>query len=177
LHQFISETCVTITDKPSIQNLHRTAVIDAAFQHDYLLHAILALSALHLFRKDLERPSAETSPNEESQRSQSPISPQTETYLLAGRQHHNRALQSLHENLPTLNRENCHAMFVALGLVFLGFRPYIVTESSIINLDPLSLPPQRLVITLKFQYCYKVRYLRHHHHPTPHHHGYLSPAT
>jgi hypothetical protein len=53
-HQFTSETYMSITDNLNIDKLYRIKIIDTAFQYDYLLHAVLAVAAFHLFRTGLK---------------------------------------------------------------------------------------------------------------------------
>jgi hypothetical protein len=50
LHNFSTSTCYTITRVPEIRNIWRISVPQLAFSHDFVMHAILALSALHLAR-------------------------------------------------------------------------------------------------------------------------------
>ncbi|KAN0094167.1 hypothetical protein V8E51_017351 [Hyaloscypha variabilis] len=111
LHQFTSETYISITEKPNIHKLYRTKVIDTGFQYNYLLHSVLAVTAFHLFRTELKAQNPEGHPH--NQQFESFSNPQVEKYLAAGHKHHNRALQSLHLNLPNITQENCHAIFVA----------------------------------------------------------------
>jgi hypothetical protein len=45
---------MSITDNLNIDKLYRIKIIDTAFQYDYLLHAVLAVAAFHLFRTGLK---------------------------------------------------------------------------------------------------------------------------
>ena len=48
LHHFTTETCYTLSDRPESHELWRVTVPQVAFEHDFLMRGILAISALHL---------------------------------------------------------------------------------------------------------------------------------
>ena len=48
LHHFITETCMTLSDRSESHHLWRVVVPQIAFEHHYLMRGILAISALHL---------------------------------------------------------------------------------------------------------------------------------
>lgn len=48
LHHFTTETCFTLSDRPESHELWRVNAPQVAFQHDFLMRGILAISALHL---------------------------------------------------------------------------------------------------------------------------------
>lgn len=48
LHHFTTETCYTLSDRPESHELWRVNALQVAFQHDFLMRGILAISALHL---------------------------------------------------------------------------------------------------------------------------------
>ncbi|KAG8534202.1 uncharacterized protein KY384_001046 [Bacidia gigantensis] len=48
LHHFVTETCMTLSDREESHNIWRLVVPQIAFQHDFLMRGILAISALHL---------------------------------------------------------------------------------------------------------------------------------
>ena len=48
LHHFTTETCFTLSDRPSSHELWRLNAPQVAFRHDCLMRGILAISALHL---------------------------------------------------------------------------------------------------------------------------------
>ncbi len=48
LHHFITETCFTLSDRGASHELWRVNAPQVAFQHDFLMRGILAISALHL---------------------------------------------------------------------------------------------------------------------------------
>jgi hypothetical protein len=50
LHHFTTETCYTLSDRPESHDLWRVNAPQVAFQHDFLMRGILAISALHLSR-------------------------------------------------------------------------------------------------------------------------------
>lgn len=48
LHHFTTETCMTLSDRAQSHHLWRLTVPQIAFQHEFLMRSILAISALHL---------------------------------------------------------------------------------------------------------------------------------
>ncbi|OKL62286.1 hypothetical protein UA08_02497 [Talaromyces atroroseus] len=46
LHHFTANTCPSLTSSPDVQHLWATTVVQMALQHRFLLHGVLALSAL-----------------------------------------------------------------------------------------------------------------------------------
>ena len=48
LHQFTTETCFTLSDRPESHALWQVTVPQEAFKHPFLMRGILAVSALHL---------------------------------------------------------------------------------------------------------------------------------
>jgi hypothetical protein len=58
LHFWSTHTCFTLSEKPDKHRLWQYIVPQLAFKHDFLLHGILALAALHLSRTQPERKDA-----------------------------------------------------------------------------------------------------------------------
>lgn len=50
LHHYTTATYLTLVDGPSSQLAWQVSVVQEAFSHDFLMHGILAISALHLAR-------------------------------------------------------------------------------------------------------------------------------
>ena len=48
LHHFTTQTCFTLSDRPESHALWQVTVPQIAFEHDFLMRGILAISALHL---------------------------------------------------------------------------------------------------------------------------------
>ncbi|PVH71602.1 hypothetical protein DL98DRAFT_577304 [Cadophora sp. DSE1049] len=55
LHHFCTSTSVTMHNDPSMIRLWSTTVPQIGFLHDFVMHGILALSALHIAHGDLKR--------------------------------------------------------------------------------------------------------------------------
>lgn len=48
LHHFTTQTCFTLSDRPASHEIWRVDAPQVAFQHDFFMRGILAISALHL---------------------------------------------------------------------------------------------------------------------------------
>jgi hypothetical protein len=55
LHFYTTTTSLTLSNRPDLQRIWQQVVPQIAFTHDFLLHGILALSALHLAHSQPER--------------------------------------------------------------------------------------------------------------------------
>lgn len=55
LHFYTTTTSLTLSNRPELQRIWQNVVPQIAFTHDFLLHGILAFSALHLARSQPER--------------------------------------------------------------------------------------------------------------------------
>jgi hypothetical protein len=103
LHHYSTATYSTLTDRTDIRHLWRTAVPLAAFEHDFLLHSMLSVAALHL---------ATEQPNRWAQ------------HMDAAIRHHNLALPKYRSSLDRIDSRNCSALFACSTLVVvyaLGF--------------------------------------------------------
>ncbi len=90
LHQFTTVTCFSLSNIPSKQNIWQVDVPREAMSHQFLLHALLAIAAVHLMY---------LSPTERH------------LYEKAASNHRNLALSM---SIPALNKvtpDNCHALF------------------------------------------------------------------
>lgn len=91
MHHYTESTCFEMSDNPDHLKVWQHNIPEIAFQHRFVLHGILALSALHLRRgKDLEEA--------------------TELLHVA----HSHQAQALAEFIPLLSSltdDNCHALF------------------------------------------------------------------
>ena len=101
LHHFTTETCYTLSDRRESHQLWRITVPQVAFQHDFLMRGILAISALHL----------------------SCLRPDRQTYWghVAAKQQ-DAALSSFRKIMSNMDESNCDA-FLALSslIVVYGF--------------------------------------------------------
>ena len=96
LHHFTTETCYTLSDRPESHELWRVTVPQVAFQHDFLMRGILAISALHL----------------------NCLKPDNQTYWghLAAKQQ-DAALSSFRKVMTDMNESNCDAFFALSSLI------------------------------------------------------------
>ena len=101
LHHFTTETCYTLSDRPESHELWRVIVPQVAFQHDFLMRGIMAVSALHL----------------------GCLRPDRQTYWghVAAKQQ-DAALSSFRKIMTNMDQSNCDA-FLALSslIVVYGF--------------------------------------------------------
>ncbi|KAK7702962.1 hypothetical protein SLS57_011097 [Botryosphaeria dothidea] len=101
LHQFTSSTAFTVTDGTEVQRTWKGSVIDLAFDHSFLLHSILAFSALHLAY----------------------IHPQDKAvYVNVAARHQDKALSEAHPAIADLSIHNCEAL-LAFSLLTVCYIP------------------------------------------------------
>ncbi|KAI9741721.1 MAG: hypothetical protein M1834_000106 [Cirrosporium novae-zelandiae] len=91
LHNFSTSTCITLSRSPEIRNLWRINIPQLAFSHEFVMHGILALSALHLAQFRPEK---------------------RDFYLSQATSHHETALRVATAILPCITKENCTALHV-----------------------------------------------------------------
>jgi hypothetical protein len=99
LYNFVVRTGKTLSDHEQMQECIATSLVEVGLQHDFLLHAILALSAFHL-----------------QQTSKGPSSP--DQYILAAHTHHTRALQKFSQSIKRIDSKSCHGLFGCAFLLF-----------------------------------------------------------
>ncbi|KAK4464953.1 sterol uptake control protein 2 [Cladorrhinum samala] len=100
LHQWSTSTYLSVVHRhatASILRLWQVEVPQMAFQHTFLLHQILAISAYHL---------AYLRPENSQQ------------FSLRASQHQNVAIRAMRDELGNVTPENCHALFAASGFLF-----------------------------------------------------------
>jgi hypothetical protein len=90
MHHWTLSTSLTISTTPAVQRLWRENITLLATQHDFLMHGLLAISALHLH-------TIHPSPH---------LLPHAAT-------HHDKAVRSMSATLPHINRTNCDALVTA----------------------------------------------------------------
>lgn len=106
LHNYDTSTAYTLESIPALQTFLRLTVPRMAFSHPFLLHAILAISALHLahFKRDLRA-----------------------HYLSQANYHYHAALPTVTSLLSaTINEDTCRALYIfsTLSSIFtLGMGP------------------------------------------------------
>ncbi|KAL2007580.1 hypothetical protein VTN00DRAFT_9018 [Thermoascus crustaceus] len=96
LHNFIVASCHFNLDKePSLP--HENDAVALGFSRHYLLHSIIALSALHLF-------------------SMGPSSPQRKRYYYQATSHQDAAIRQARPHLVHLSEEHCEAHVLVFGV-------------------------------------------------------------
>lgn len=98
MHHWSTSTSYTVTSRGDVQQLWRIHIPVMAFQHPFLMHSTLAVSALHLHSK-------ESDPSK------------NQPLLSAATHHYERAVRSLAASLTNITPDNCQAIFVAAGQV------------------------------------------------------------
>ncbi|KAL8840130.1 MAG: hypothetical protein Q9170_001478 [Blastenia crenularia] len=96
LHQFVTETCYTTSNRPDSHELWRITVPKEGFHHDFLMRGILAVAALHL----------------------SHLRPESAgDYQHIAHSHQDRALSAFQAAMNTMTETNCHAFFALSSLI------------------------------------------------------------
>ncbi|KAF2014280.1 hypothetical protein BU24DRAFT_423272 [Aaosphaeria arxii CBS 175.79] len=106
LHHYTTVTARSLGADPEAREAYASVVVDTAFECPFLLHMILALSALHLSRL-LE------------------CGPEAVEYALIGSRHHDIALASFQGSVCDINESNFKAVFMFAGVLF----PYSCASS------------------------------------------------
>ena len=96
LHHFTTETCYTLSDRPESHELWRVTVPHVAFEHEFLMRGILAITALHL----------------------SSLRPDRQTYWnhVAAKQQ-DAALSSFRTIMSRMGESNCEALLAMSSLI------------------------------------------------------------
>lgn len=95
LNNFRKETCYTLQSDPGQQSVWLNNVPQLAFSFDFVMHGILALSALHLAY----------------------LYPQKDFYVSIARTHHQVSIRRGRELLPHITQENCSGLYIFSVLV------------------------------------------------------------
>lgn len=96
MHFYTTETSFTLSNRPELQQIWQRAVPRMAFTHDFLLHGILAFSALHLARQEPERKAL--------------------LYTEASA-HHNIGLKMFRTAICNVTPQNCDACFAFSAII------------------------------------------------------------
>ncbi|KAI4191784.1 MAG: hypothetical protein LQ346_004605 [Caloplaca aetnensis] len=96
LHQFVTETCYTTSNRPDSHELWRVTVPREGFHHDFLMRGILAVAALHLSHLRPDR---------------------ALEYQHIANHHSDRALGGFQAAITDMNEVNCHAFFALSSLI------------------------------------------------------------
>ncbi|KAI0103352.1 hypothetical protein GGR51DRAFT_254061 [Nemania sp. FL0031] len=98
LHHYFASAYSLLSHEPATAELWRFTVPEIAFTHEYLMHGVLAFSALHY---------AHTHPAERQQ------------YYLASAHYQQLALRFFSTRVGAINEENCEAYFLLSIIIFL----------------------------------------------------------
>ncbi|KAK0638163.1 Sterol uptake control protein 2 [Lasiodiplodia hormozganensis] len=108
LHQFTSSTAFTVADGTEVQQTWKGSVIELAFDHGFLLHSILAFSALHM---------AHLHPQDKA------------IYGNVAARHQDKALSDVHSEIANITAHNCEAL-LAFSLLTVCYIPASKEASS-----------------------------------------------
>ncbi|PSN67557.1 hypothetical protein BS50DRAFT_664830, partial [Corynespora cassiicola Philippines] len=108
LHHFTTTTAITFTFKPGAEEVYSMNMVQTSFNFPFLLHAILALAALHLSRLD---------------------PPLRTQYLHQAEQHHNAALYQFRVQISEIDEKNRRAVLFFTFALF----PYLCSLPVEIN--------------------------------------------
>ncbi|KIM92622.1 hypothetical protein OIDMADRAFT_208750 [Oidiodendron maius Zn] len=111
LHNFSTETSLTITTHVPLQQFYRTTFVTEALKTDYLLQYVLSISAFHLAQQHQELLVSV----DENQKST--ILLKIEGYLVAANFYHDVALSSFRQSLANITAEDSHALFACAALI------------------------------------------------------------
>jgi hypothetical protein len=92
LHHFTTSTCFTLNTAETMRTVWRVQIPRLAFSYDFVMHGILALSALHL--------------------AQSQPSPRKEMYIAEGQSLHQTGLRIATTLLPHVTKDNCAPLWI-----------------------------------------------------------------
>lgn len=98
MHHWSIATWSTVSNRDDVQQLWRLNIPTLATQHAFLMHAVLAVSAMHLH-------------------STTTCASARNRYLTAASQHHERAVRGIAPCLAHISRDNCDAVVATSGLV------------------------------------------------------------
>jgi hypothetical protein len=90
-------TSLSIVRAPKLDYVWQTVLPQVAFRHDYIMHTILSLTALHI---------AYLNPTNRS------------SSMLAAAQHHEKSLAGFREDMDRIGPDNCDALFANAALTF-----------------------------------------------------------
>jgi len=96
LHYYSTATYSTLTDREDIRALWQSVVPQTAFKHDFLLHSMLGVAALHLATEQPDR---------------------WAQHMDAAIRYHNLALPKYRWSLDRIDSRNCSALFACSTLV------------------------------------------------------------
>ncbi|KAK9323814.1 hypothetical protein V1517DRAFT_257516 [Lipomyces orientalis] len=99
MHHYSTQTYQSFSDTPEIQEIWKTIVPKEALTHRFLMHGLLALSALHLIRANIRKDKTRT------------------TYVEIATIHQSLGLNLFRQELNHITPLNCHAAFAFSGIL------------------------------------------------------------
>lgn len=117
MHHYTASTYLTISDSVEFQHIWQKVVPKEALAHDFLMHGILALAALHL---------AHERRGEKGR------------YNSAALRHYNLAIPSFRAVLEQVTPENCHALFSLSTILIVMTLAFAQTHSQPEEQDPVA---------------------------------------
>ncbi|KAE9364770.1 hypothetical protein N431DRAFT_497199 [Stipitochalara longipes BDJ] len=96
MQHFTTHTWLALADNESMRQMWRVTVLQLAYQHDYLMHAILACAALHM---------AHLYPDRRSK------------LVIQARTHQDHAIPAFFAAVPSVESETCDAVLIFVRLV------------------------------------------------------------
>jgi hypothetical protein len=97
LHHWSLVTSVNIVNTPEVDHIWQTLLPQVGFRHEYVMHGILSLAALHIAYLDPSR---------------------RQSHLLEAAQHHVKALDGFREDIIRICAANADALFASATLTF-----------------------------------------------------------
>ncbi|KAF9871733.1 hypothetical protein CkaCkLH20_10667 [Colletotrichum karsti] len=138
VHHFTSNTAHTLSENPDFVHLWTTTVPEIAFAHDFLLHGILAVSAIHLSYLNPEK---------------------REEYTTISTRHQNIALSKFSPGLNDIGENNAdayvlHAICIFLLNTYSIAHPHGPITSKDVAQSFILLQGIKSILTLPFAYRY-----------------------
>lgn len=116
LHHFSTQTCYALSDKVPSQKIWQTTIPQIAFSYPFVMHGLLALSALHL---------AHLQPHKAAH------------HDIKAMTHQNTALGPVREATQNISSSNCHALFAfsAILVVIIIASPHSSNSKSLLDVQ------------------------------------------
>ncbi|QKX59501.1 uncharacterized protein TRUGW13939_06635 [Talaromyces rugulosus] len=101
LEHYTSRVSFTLTDREDVQNLYASLVVDMSFEKTFLAHSILATAAVHKMHTE------------------SMTEDQLSHCQYLSLHHQNAAMALIRLQVADLTAENCEALYISAGLIFI----------------------------------------------------------
>ncbi|KAH8703143.1 hypothetical protein BGW36DRAFT_83297 [Talaromyces proteolyticus] len=115
LEHFTTQVSYTLTDRIPVQTLYASLIVQIGFDHDYVAHSLLSVSALHLIQTE------------------NMSKAEARHHRLLSLHHQTAALALLRPQLALITAENCDSVYICGALIF------IIAVASAQPLDPSTL--------------------------------------